>query len=609
MIEPMKKVWLVCFERDRQEALERLRDLGVLHVSGAPARSAPASEEATAGLDRIQRALNVLESLTTSDSGDADSASPATTPLELADTVNALAEELKQLDDREDELRRIDAELEPWGSFSAERIEELRRNGIDVRLGVARRGELPDVPEPAVLHVVAERAGRVWFAVVSPVGFDPGFQGLPLPAITDREEVRRRMEALRNRRSEILRMLENIRAAHGPRLEEARLVFEDAVEFHRVLAAMERREAVALLQGYVPVSAVDRLRDAARMHAWAVMLRDPDPDDDAVPTRIVLPKWVEPIRAVLDMLNILPGYREVDISFWFLVFLSIFFAMLIGDAGYGVLFLLGTIAARRKFPKAPPQPFQLFAILSVTTVVWGALTGTWFAVTGLPAPLRGLTVPWLKDPVNVQRLCFFLGALHLTIAHVWNALIAAPSPKALGQVGWALILWGNYFLARNLVLNDPLPPAVIKVLYSAGIAGVILFSSPHRNPLKTVGGGLGNFVLGIVSSFVDVVSYIRLYAVGAASLAIEQTFNQMALGLNMPWWLRPLLAALILVAGHGLNILLGAMAIVVHGVRLNVLEFAGHLGLQWSGVPYRPFARRATEPPSDRGAEVQASTP
>ena len=158
-------------------------------------------------------------------------------------------------------------------------------------------------------------------------------------------------------------------------------------------------------------------------------MEDPGPDDN-VPTLIRHPKWVKPIKAVFDVIGILPGYKEVDISAVFLLFFSIFFAMLIGDAGYGLLFLIATLAAKFKLRDAPSYPFTLMGILSGGTIVWGVLTGNYFGVQA-GGPLSKLSIDWLNNDNNLMGLCFLIGAIHLTIAHVWNAIKSSTHPRLL----------------------------------------------------------------------------------------------------------------------------------------------------------------------------------
>ena len=286
---------------------------------------------------------------------------------------------------------------------------------------------------------------------------------------------------------------------------------------------------------------------------------------------------------------IVPGYSELDISLWFLVFFSIFFGMLIGDAGYGIIYLALTFFAQRKFGlrTRDKSVFTLFYILSTCAVIWGLLTGTIFGQEWLSGLFRPL-MPALVENKNVQVLCFFLGALHLSIAHLWRAVLKAPSPAALADVGWTSILWGSFFLAKVLVLGDGFP-AFAKWFFITGPILVLFFTNPSKNILKGVLDGFSVLALSFVNTFTDVVSYIRLFAVGLAGVAVADAFNKMAMSVGFSSILAGAATSLILVLGHMLNVVLGPMAVLVHGVRLNVLEFCGHVDVKWSGFSYKPL--------------------
>jgi V/A-type H+-transporting ATPase subunit I len=192
------------------------------------------------------------------------------------------------------------------------------------------------------------------------------------------------------------------------------------------------------------------------------------------------------------------------------------------------------------------------------------------------------------------QLCFTLGAVHLTIAHLTRGLRMIKTVRILSELGWIFILWYLYFLANYFVLRKPLPDFSTTLLLP-GIVLVGLFSNPQRNFIKSSLMGFAELPLKMISSFSDLVSYLRLFAVGYATLVIAVSFNQMAFSLEGNPLLKGIGAALILLLGHTLNILLAAMAVLVHGVRLNMLEFSSHLGMGWTGRRYRPFKKRFKE--------------
>ena len=176
----------------------------------------------------------------------------------------------------------------------------------------------------------------------------------------------------------------------------------------------------------------------------------------------------------------------------------------------------------------------------------------------------------------------------MTIAHGVVALRFINSLFALSQIGWISTIWGIFFLIKTLVIKDPFPWFASYLLIS-GIALVILFSNPQKNILKGIAVSFAYLPLKFISSFGDNLSYVRLFAVGYASVKIASSFNKIALSIGFHNILASLIAALILIFGHVFNIILALMAVLVHGVRLNMLEFSGHLGMEWNGKPYAPF--------------------
>ncbi|MCK4447359.1 MAG: V-type ATP synthase subunit I, partial [Candidatus Marinimicrobia bacterium] len=371
-------------------------------------------------------------------------------------------------------------------------------------------------------------------------------------------------------------------------------------EFANVEYGMENEESISYLQGFCPEESTDIIKKEADKESWGYVFEEPD-DLSEVPTLIKNPRWIKIIDPIFKFMGTVPGYQEYDISMWFLIFFSLFFAMLIGDAGYGFIFIVLTLWVRRKMPKAPSEPFVLMYILGGATVVWGLLSGTWFGLE------RIAQIPFLKkciipsissfdlskhsfnDNQNfMMHLCFLIGAIHLTVAHLTSALRNKKSLRALSQIGWIGIVWSLYFLAETLVLRHEFPK-MAKWSLLIGFFLALVFSNPQKNIIKGIASTLGSLPLDIIGGFSDVVSYLRLFAVGYATVMVAYSFNTMALGNGINNIISGFIAAFILFLGHGLNIILGAMSIVVHGIRLNMLEFSGHLGLEWSGKEYKPF--------------------
>ncbi len=583
MIVRMKKVTLVCLASDQKSTLDSLRDLGVMHLTPVREPQSQDIDRARAHLQKAESAITILEGLKPAKGAELEDKSSL--------AANAAMNKVHELIHRQraitDKLSGLNSErdlVEPFGNFDPSILTGLADKGVIVKLYSAPVKDAVEAPEGVDMFPLNAGKSSQYFALVGRSEFEfDGDEAIlperPLSAINaaiaeasaDMEEIDKELLSLTTTKDVIA-------ASTGD--------LQGVVEYAVARDGMESTDRLSYLQGYCPADLLDEVRAKATDLGWGLVIDEPA-DDDRAPTLVRNPPWIEPIKAVFDMIDIVPGYDEIDISAVFLLFFSIFFAMLVGDAGYGLIFLVMTIAARCKFKTAPAYPFRLLGLLSFCTIGWGVITGNYFGIASIWAPLKGVRIDWLNDESNIIGLCFLLGAIHLTIAHAWNAIRVANSTKALAQLGWIALTWTMYFAARAMILDIPFP-SFGNYLLTGGLVVVALFMTGLKE-LKTEWPNHVMLPLSVISNFVDVVSYVRLFAVGSASLAVAAAFNEMAVGNGIHSVGAGIGAALILFLGHALNIILAAMGILVHGVRLNTLEFSGHIGMQWTGVHYKPF--------------------
>jgi V/A-type H+-transporting ATPase subunit I len=317
----------------------------------------------------------------------------------------------------------------------------------------------------------------------------------------------------------------------------------------------------------------------------------------------------------------LPAYREFDTNRLFLIFFTLFFAMIVGDAGYGLLLLAATFTASRFVPIIPRATLPLFYLLAAATIIWGTITGLWFGVPQLAElpGLRHLVIPAINafaanNELTLIHLCLTLGLIHLSLAHLWTAWRHRSSLMALADLGWMLVVWAAYLAAvQALVGAGSLAMAI--ALASGGLLGVVLFSEQTGGGfLYGVSRGLLNLplhLLNAISSFSDIVSYLRLFAIGLAAKEVAVAFNRLALEVGFDSVFAALGAALLVLLGHSINLLLGALSVIVHGLRLNLLEFSRRLNMTWSGIPYQPFRRLTAgdDAPASPGATTATRLP
>ncbi len=596
MIVPMRKVSLVVLDRHRADSLRELRRVGVMHIEVAPGVGAGDSrvEELREHRSLVARALALLDS---EPGGD-----------------GALQEQAAVQESAR--LARLVETLEPWGDFDPAALRALAEKGVAVRLITVTAAEASRIPEGFVALPLGQAKGRLRLAVVSRGGAEEGsLPGTTLPLPEMGLDAARAASA---RLDEEAKRLRGERAALAGRSEALRRKLaevERALEFERVTLAMGPEGPLVTLVGFVPRDRVADVEKASASGGWAMLVEEPA-EDDPVPTLIAYPGWLRPIKPVIDFLGTVPGYAEYDISPWFLVFFSLFWAMIVGDAGYGLIYLGLSIWARARFPKFPRDFFQLLIAASALTVVYGAITGAWFGseeLANLPA-LRALTINSIASyplgGVNttpiVMSVCFVIGAVHLTIAHTVNFLRKLPSLGAYQEPGWLSVLWGMYFAIQILVLRRPgstpvatwgplagvsFAQAALTLVFS-GLVLIVLFGEQKGRVVKGFFMGLAWLplkVLNSISTFADTVSYVRLFAVGLAGAKVGAAVNSLSAGMGREF---PGIIGLVLIAfvGHALNLVMGSLSLLVHGVRLNVLEFSNHLGLEWKGTKYSPFS-------------------
>ena len=400
-----------------------------------------------------------------------------------------------------------------------------------------------------------------------------------------------------NRKERQLAEVERFLKDHGRNInliQEYLQYWENQRDILRVSEGMGDIEGkLKYLSGFLPEDQIDRFKNVADKECWGYHLSDPETPEE-VPVYLRNPPWISIINPVLKFIDIVPGYKEVDVSIYFLVAFALFFAMLVGDAGYGLIFLLVTWAFRNKIPG---QIRWLSYVLSGATIAWGIMSGTYFGSETIAA------IPFFNQLVldkissfgvdNIDfmmHLSFVIGAIHLTTAHLVRIVQFVNSIKLLSEVGWIAFIWGLFLLVEQLVLGKTMP-GWSKWLFYAGAFLVTFFSVESKGLFRSMLVSLSNLPLNLINAFSDIISYVRLFAVGLATVTVAASFNEMILasGITKMGLFEMIGVAVALVLGHGLNIALALMAVVVHGLRLNMLEFAGHLNVQFSGKAYKPF--------------------
>lgn len=638
MIVSMKKVSIVVLSRERKEALRHLKKVGVMHLESLEGSGETLSgykEEASRAFSAaaiLEEIKNPKKVTKVSNLSDSELSKKCAMVIELSERKKKLLEEIAS---DSAELERLSA----WGEVDPDDFSYLDGKNISLRMfeiPEAKYDELSDELKTVLVNRFRKIARFLLIDAPSerPSSLPPEAFAVPLPGVSTKK-IKEKIESSRREIASIEKTLSG-ETVYRPQIERLIKKLEKDIQFENVYSGMGKENGdkdtdLAWLTGFVPVDSIAAFKASCAENSWAYAVSDPG-EDDEVPTKLKNNPLVSLIYPLTDFLGTVPGYREYDISGWFLLFFTVFFGMIFGDGGYGLLvFVLGLFMALKGAKKGGSPLAGLVTLLGLSTVVWGTVTCTWFGLTPeqLPSWLKGLSVPpisnaysdvnwlpfWTSDPSkgtlttaqNLQIFCFTLAFLQLSVAHFKGIArnIAEKSLKWIGEFGSLLQLWGMFYVVLSMVVSSTIfgfseiiygvPVGKVSVaLVGVGFSMSFVFSNYEGNIGESIMAsvkGIISVLLGVVNVFSDIVSYIRLWAVGLAGAAISNTVNSMA-GPLLGHAITFLAFVVLILFGHGLNMILNLLSVIVHGVRLNTLEFSTHLGMSWSGFKYSPFCEK-----------------
>lgn len=632
MIVPMKKVSLIIMKDTKNNALKELRKLGMMHIE--------ISEGGGERLLTLEKNKELLESALFTLGKNKNTEQKKTNPneaLKIAGDIITLGEEKANCQSERISLEAELDRLKSWGEIRPCKILKLAEKGVKVSFYEMPKSEYEALPDEVKTVRLDASKSAVRFLIYEN-GSDKEFISslsmyrLKLPDMST-DEMRQKISELNERVIAIDKKIAEY-AGFSDSIKRAIKSIEKDIEFETYATGMSDEDissqnqelSVSYFTGYIEAENADTLKQKATESSWGLVIEEPT-EEDNVPTKLKNNKLVSLVYPLTDFLGTVPGYFEYDISGWFLLFILIFFGIIFGDGGYGLLIsavaAVPIIKSLVKRESVPPT-FLLVGLFGLSTVLWGTLTCTWFGLSPdrLPGWLKALSVPvisnvyadklwsppWCTDGIglttaqNLQIFCFTLALVQLTIAHIKCAVRNRKSIKILGDFGSILQLLGIYYVVLSLVVNAEvfsfglvlggIPVGTVAVaLIGIGFVLSFVFSNYEGNVIKSILESMKNIVsvlLGVVNVFSDIVSYIRLWAVGLAGAAISATVNELA-GPLLGNFMFMIIAIVLLVFGHGLNMILNILSVIVHGIRLNTLEFSSHLDMSWSGHKFEPF--------------------
>jgi V/A-type H+-transporting ATPase subunit I len=568
---------------DKEALLEALQELGCTHIEslreGMSWRDARPPGDAVEALAFLREAPLPTHREPAANACDLQA---------LQRDALALRERLAALDEERAALARRLRELEPWGDFE---LPDLRGHAeLRFWFYVVPHYLLRQLARTPHRWAVVNRSPRASYVVV--IAADE--PGLPFARAHTGP---RRLAEVRARAAAVELEIDDLQAERT-RLARWRDHLADAL---RGELDREQREVVAQLAlegsqvfavaGWAPAEAEALMRGFARRQGAALSLEPPASDDNP-PTLIEPPRGLAAGTALMSF-YLTPGYRAWDPSGWVLASFAAFFALIVSDAGYALLMTMFALLAWRHRAAGTARDFgPALALVCGTAVAWGLFAGSWFGLPPTPGSLAAaLALFEFGDAGAMMNLAGVVGAGHLAIASLGRAWHEMPAGAALASFGWALVFGAAMLALGNGALTGGSPPAAGLVLLGTGSALVFAFSGAGG-----LGERLGTGLLGLarlLSALGDTLSYLRLYALALAGASLATAVNGMAAGLaGAGGWDGALLGGMVLLLGHVLNLVLAVAGGLIHGLRLNFIEF-----LNWSvsheGHAFRPFRKLA----------------
>ena len=600
MISKMKKLAFLIYHKDYDTFLEQVRNLGVVHVVTKSQGEAENQDlQASIRLSaRYAAAIKLLEGMNVKaadkTSGNADKGE------QVLDKLEALQQHDAETNHRIQAIEKEITAMEPWGDFKTESLKRLRDAGYEVGFYICSDKVYDEEWETQYHAVVINHIGsKVYFVTVTPVTETVSLD-VESAKIADRSlsEIIQEKEKLDAERAETENAMKVLAENSISDLKAAQVRTSQLVDFDKVKLSADSLAGnkLMLLEGWVPAENAQQLNDFLISSEVYYEISDTVPGDN-VPIQLNNKGFFKLFEPIMK-LYMLPKYNELDLTPFFAPFFMLFFGLCLGDTGYGLFILLGIsgyrLIAKSISPSMKPI-LTLVQLLGLSTAICGLLTGTCFGFN-----LYDINVPFIQkmkeiimlDNQQMFNLSLILGAIQIIFGMTLKAVNQAIQfgfKYAISTIGWLLVLVSTAvaFAAPGVMaMGGTLHLAILAV----GGLMVYLFNSPGKNIFLNIGLGLWdtyNMATGLLG---DILSYVRLFALGLSGGILAGVFNSLAVGMSPDNVIAgPIVMVLIFVIGHSINIFMNVLGAMVHPMRLTFVEFFKNSGYEGGGKEYKPF--------------------
>ena len=599
MITKMKKFTFLVYYKDYETFLQNIRDLGVVHVAekmqGTPDNAdLQESIKLSTRITATQKFLQTLNAEVTEQKGD------ATRGMKALEEVEELQNEKARLTQQLQAYAKERTSLEVWGDFEPESVTRLQDAGYQINFYICTESAFQEEWINEYHATEINRVGsKIYFITVTKPGELPelevesaklsAYSLSSLDALCKQTE-----EAIAEVDKKILKVAQENMLS----LQEALKETHSGIEFSKVILNTEKAvdDKLMLLQGWAPAAKEQEIVDYLETQDVYFEVASPTPEDN-VPILLNNKGFFRLFEPIMK-LYMLPKYNELDLTPFFAPFFMVFFGLCLGDSGYGLFMVLAVTIYRMvaKNISASMKPIlTLVQILGISTFFCGMLTGTFFGFN-----LYGNDIPFFNkmrdllflDNQWMFNLSLILGAVQIIFGMILKAVNQAIQfgfKYSVATIGWILLLVSTAFA---FAVPEVMPMGGTAHLVILGIAAVMifLFNSPGKNIFLNIGLGLWdsyNMATGLLG---DILSYVRLFALGLSGGILASVFNSLAVGMSPDNAIAgPIVMVLIFLIGHSINMFMNVLGAMVHPMRLTFVEFFKNSGYEGGGKEYKPF--------------------
>lgn len=602
MILKMKRYTFLVYHRQYNEFLEKLKDTGVLHVIEKPGGIAE-NDVLREKMQLASRVKNVLKRLEKRIPKNAVQlpANKAADGIELLSKVEAILAEKEALEQKLQLTEKERERMEVWGIFSHESIEKLESAGFILHFFSCNIRKFDQEWEVLYNAFEIDTIGTTrYFVTITRPGESVDIEADPVklsPKTAEQLDVE--ITAIRSKIDLQNALFQKMAIEDYNSLKFAQTQIIENIDFAKVMlnTQSEADDRVMILEGWCPEESESTLNNY--LESTDVYYETAIPtEEEKVPIKLKNNKFAKLYEMIGELYD-MPNYHELDLTPFFAPFYMLFFGLCLGDAGYGLILVLVALFARKKVKEGLRPIMSLLIWLGSATVILGTVSGTFFGYNLLESKIE-----WLESfkVIMLDSNQLFYTALIIGVVQIIFGMII----KAVGLVrrfGWAASLstWGwivvilgaggTYALSSFAGLTPEISKWGYIIFGGAGFILIFLLNNLKRNPLINVGAGLWdtyNMATGLLG---DVLSYIRLFALGISGAVMGFVFNDLAIQLsgNIPV-VSQIIMVLIMLVGHGINIFMSGLSAFVHPMRLTFVEFYKNSGFEGGGKKYKPFS-------------------